>query len=83
MMVPTFFFNGLLWQPLKEILFHLSILALVGQYMKSKVIFSFSEFIQFPAIPRCFQLGGDVQRYLMISILLHTGDKKRIFRKYT
>ena len=50
MMVPTFFFNGFLWQALKEILFHLSTLALVGQRMKSKVIFSFSEFnfLQYP-----------------------------------
>lgn len=34
MRVPTFFFNGFLWQPLKELLFYLSILVLVGNIWK-------------------------------------------------
>lgn len=65
----------------KKCYFILSTLVLVGQYIRTKVIFSFNEFIQFSAIPQCFQLRDDVQRYLMIPVLLHPGDEKRIFRK--
>lgn len=62
-------------------LFYLHVLVLIGQNMISKVTFPPSEFLQFSVVPKSFQLRDYFQRYLVISFLLHAGEKNRIFRK--